>query len=123
MAEHQGTKTAAGKKDQPDHARTIQLHVDLEVDPEKEEALVSHFHRAFMPAMSRQRGFVEVKLMKLRKVMKGNATNATHRLLISFLTEGDRLAWVASDDHQRAWPGIAGNLKGPTVSALLYDVA
>lgn len=120
----QGEQKTAATKGQAEAVRAIQLHVDLEVDQEKEQSLVFNFHTTFMPAMSRQPGFVEVKLMKLRKAMKGNvAGNATHRLLISFRTEEDRLAWVATDAHQKVWPTIAGNLKGgTTVSAMLYDV-
>jgi len=104
-------------------AKPIQLHVDLDVDPAKEKEMVANFHKIFSKTMAKQPGFVEVKLMKLRGALKGAApANASHRLLISFQTENLRLKWVASDDHQRAWPTIESNLRGAKFSAVLYDI-
>ncbi len=101
-------------------AEPIQLHVDLEVGPSREKQLISTFHAAFEPVIRRQPGFVDVRLLKLRQAVVGKpATKATHRLIISFRTEEQRLAWVASDDHQRVWPQMEKQLTG--LSALLYD--
>ena len=104
-------------------ATAIQLHVDLEVDPAKEKELASNFEKVFRPAISKQPGFVEVKLLKLRSVPVGKASGSwNHRLLISFQTEEQRQKWVAHDDHQRAWPAIEKTLKGAKFGALLYDL-
>lgn len=103
-------------------APPIQLHVDLDVDAGKEKELLANFEKIFKPAISRQPGFVEVKLLKLRKAMKGEGPrNASHRLLISFQTEEQRVSWVATADHQKAWPTIERNLKGDKFTAVLYD--
>src|SRR5882672_4495349 len=83
----------------------IELHVDLDVDPTREQSLIDTFHRSFQPTISRQPGFVSVNLLKT-----GSA--ATYRLVISFQTEEQRVAWVASDDHQKVWPQMEANLKG-----------
>jgi len=100
----------------------IQLHVDLEVDPGKEGELVANFRRVFRPAISKQAGFVSVRLLKLRKAIVGIApADAPYRLVISFQTEEQRQTWAASDEHQRAWPAIEGTLKGAKLTALLYD--
>lgn len=103
-------------------AEPIQLHVELEVDPAKEAELVKNFKTIFKPTISKQPGFVDVKLLKLRSTPKGDAPKSNWRLLISFQTEEQRLKWVAADDHQRAWPTIEKNLTGKKFSAVLYDI-
>jgi heme-degrading monooxygenase HmoA len=106
----------------PQTRQPIQLHVDLTVDAPKEKELLKNFESLFRPAMSKQPGFVEVKLLKLREVKAGQAPAAmNYRLLISFRTEEDRMNWVKSDDHQRAWPSIENMLKVKTYNALLFD--
>ena len=109
-----GAAPAAGKP--------IQLHVDLEVDPAKEDELAANFERVFRPAISRQPGFVEVKLLKLRNALAGTPPpNMRYRLIISFQTEELRQKWVATDDHQAAWPEIEKTLTGAKYTAFLYD--
>jgi heme-degrading monooxygenase HmoA len=93
----------------------IELHVDLDVEPTKEKDLVSTFHTVFEPAISKQPGFVLVTLLKLR------AAAVTYRLVISFETEEQRVAWVATADHQRVWPQMEKNLKGVKFTAALWD--
>ena len=101
----------------------IQLHVDLNVDPAKEMDLVKNYTATFQPAIKKQPGFLEVKLMKLRSVPKGAGPGAwNYRLVISFQNEEQRLKWVASDDHQKAWPSIEKNLRGDKLSAVLFDL-
>ena len=102
----------------------IQLHVDLDVDPAKEKTLLNNFRTIFQPTIRKQAGFVDVKLLKLQKVMAGKGPSDTmYRLLISFQTEDQRLKWVASDDHQRVWPKMDENLRGAKFSAVLFDIA
>ena len=102
----------------------IQLHLDLEVDPAKEKDMVANFKTIFQPTIRKQPGFVDVKLMKFRKAMAGAPpAKTTYRLLISFETEEQRLKWVATDDHQKAWPTIEKNLTGAKYVALLYDLS
>ena len=92
----------------------IQLHVDLEVDLAKENDLVETFHRVFQPTISRQPGFVSVTLLKAR-------VSSAYRLVISFETEEQRVAWVGTDDHQRVWPQMEANLKGAKFAASLWQ--
>jgi heme-degrading monooxygenase HmoA len=104
-------------------AKAIQLHVDLEVDPERENEMLTNYRETFRPTISKQPGFVEVKLLNLRQVMKGTAPGSSkYRLIISFETEEQRTAWVATDDHQKAWPTVEGTLIGEKYGAVLYDV-
>jgi heme-degrading monooxygenase HmoA len=102
----------------------IQLHVDLEVDPAKEKTLVATFKSTFEPTIRKQKGFVDVKLLKFRQDMTGKPPGRfNYRLLISFQTEELRQQWVASADHQRVWPEMEKNLTGQKYVPLLYDIA
>src|SRR5258706_4146852 len=91
----------------------IELHVDLDVDAAREQNLVDTFHRIFEPAIGRQPGFVSVTLLR-------TGTAVTYRLVIGFQTEDQRVAWVATDDHQRVWPQMEANLKGQKFKAVLW---
>ncbi|HUQ91827.1 MAG TPA: 2,3-bisphosphoglycerate-independent phosphoglycerate mutase [Bryobacteraceae bacterium] len=97
----------------------IQLHCDLEVDPAKEAEMVENFRTVFRPVISRQPGFVDVRLLKVRKDAPGVMR---YRLLISFQTEEQRQTWVATEDHQRVWPAIEKTLTGKKFSGIVYDV-
>lgn len=103
-------------------AEPIVLLVDLEVDPARTQDLVTAYRTVFRPAIRKQPGFADVRLLKLRSEAAGKApAGCTHRLLVSFETEGQRLKWVASSDHQKAWPTIEKCLKGQKYIALVYD--
>jgi heme-degrading monooxygenase HmoA len=103
-------------------APPVVLLLDLEVDPSMETELASRFRGVFRPAIRKQPGFADVRLLKLRKELAGKApARCSYRLLISFDTEEQRLAWVATADHQRAWPAIEQCLTGQKYIALLYD--
>ena len=93
----------------------IELHVELDVDAAKENDLVSTFHSVFQPTIGKQPGFVSVTLLKLR------GATVAYRLVISFATEEQRVAWVATDDHQRVWPQMEKNLKGAKFTAALWE--
>jgi heme-degrading monooxygenase HmoA len=107
----------------PAAANPIQLHVDLDADPAQEKEMLSNYRKLFHPTITRQPGFVEVKLLKLRSALAGPApANAPYRLIISFQTEEQRKTWVETADHQRVWPAIEKTLKGSKYGAVLYDV-
>lgn len=102
--------------------KAIELHCDLDVDPAKEADLVKTFHSVFAPTMAKQPGFASVTLLKLEAAKAGPAPpNASHRLVISFETEAGRVAWVATDDHQRVWPQMEKNLRGAKFTAILWN--
>jgi heme-degrading monooxygenase HmoA len=102
--------------------RPIHLHVDLFVTPGREDEMKQNFLTVFKPVLSKQPGFVRVQLLKLRSELSGKApVGASYRLIISFETEEQRLAWVATDDHQRVWPEIGKTLTAPNVIVILYD--
>ena len=118
------TLTAAAALPAAAAGNPIQLHVDLEVDPAREKELLKNFAATFRPAITKQPGFVDVKLLKFRKAMAGDPPKSwNYRLLISFQTEEQRVKWVATDTHQKVWPTIEKCLKGAKYQPLLYDVA
>ena len=101
----------------------IQLHVDLDLDPAKEQELLANYRTKFRPAIMKQPGFVEVKLMKLESAVAGKAPpHVAYRLLLSFQNEDQRKAWVATDTHQKVWPTIQQTLRGSDVNAVLFQV-
>jgi hypothetical protein len=102
----------------------IQLHVEMEVDPAQEKELLTNYRQTFRPAISKQPGFVDAKLMKFRSVASGGVKPpASYRLLICFQNEQLRLQWVATDLHQKVWPTLSKTLKNPdAVAAILYDL-
>ncbi len=101
----------------------IELHVDLAVDPAKERDMLEIFHRSFRPAASRQPGFIDAKMLKLRAAKRGAAPpGANYRFVLLFATEEQRQAWVATPVHQKTWPLIVATLTNPDYAALLYDL-
>lgn len=101
----------------------IQLHVDLQVDLSRTAEIAAVFRDTFVPAIRRQPGFLGVELLKFREARSGSEPgDFTHRLLIRFETEEQRRQWVASEDHQQAWPAIKAVLTGAQYQVNLYDV-
>lgn len=102
--------------------RPIQLHVDLSVDPAQEQEMLHNFHTVFRPAASKQPGFVDVKMLKLRSALAGAAPAASnYRFELTFASEEQRQAWVATATHQQVWPTIEKTLASKNYTILLYD--
>lgn len=101
----------------------IELHCDLEVDAAREASLLATYRGTFRPAIRRQAGFVNVKLLKLRTEVMGSApSGCRYRLVINFETEEQRQAWIASDLHEQVWDrGMNTHLTGQKAVVLLYD--
>lgn len=117
-----GTAVALQAQAKKGEDPVIQLHVDMTVDPAKEKEIKKNFKEIFKPAMAQQPGFLHVYLLKLRETKAGKAPEgANYRLVINFKTEQDRLNWVKSDAHQKAWPTIEGTFKVKSYNAILYD--
>jgi len=112
-------RSRAAFKDRPIH-----LHVDLSVDPAQEHEMLHNFHTIFRPAASQQPGFIDVKMLKLRSALSGAApAGANYRFELTFASEEQRKAWVATDTHQRVWPAIEKTLASKNYTILLYDEA
>ena len=103
--------------------RAIQLHVDLKVDPAREKEMLHIFHTQFHPAATRQPGFIDVKMLKLRSALQGSAPpGSNYRFVLIYQTEEQRRAWVATPIHKKLWPTIENTLLSKDYTVLLYDV-
>ena len=101
----------------------IQLHVDLTVDPEREQEMLHVFHNSFAPAASQQPGFIDVRMLKLRSALAGSPPpGANYRFVLTYATEEERKHWVETKVHQELWPLIERTLKTKNYTVLLYDL-
>jgi heme-degrading monooxygenase HmoA len=113
-----GRKVAQGAT--PEHP--IQLHVDLSVNPAKEQEMLHNFKTIFRPAASKQPGYIDVQVLKLRSALQGKAPEASnYRFVLTFASEELRQQWVASATHQKVWPTVENTLKSKDYTVLLYD--
>jgi hypothetical protein len=103
--------------------RAIQLHVDLSVDPARENEMLHNFETIFRPEATRHPGYIGVKMLKLRTALQGSApAGLNYRFSLSYRSEELRQKWVASPEHQRVWPTIENTLSSKNYTVLLFDV-
>jgi hypothetical protein len=107
-----------------DTSHPIQLHVDLSVDLAKEAEMLKNFETIFRPAASKQPGYIDVKMLKLRSTLMGKApAGVNYRFALTFQSEELRQKWIASDVHQKVWPTIENTLSTKDYSVMLFDVS
>ena len=117
-----GAASAAAQAADP--ALPIQLHVDMIVDPAKEKEMLKNFETIFRPAASKQPGYIDVKILKLRSTLLGKApAGVNYRFALMFQSEELRQKWVASDVHQKVWPTIENTLSTKNYTVMLFDVS
>jgi len=101
----------------------VQVHVDLSIDAEKEPEMLRYFQTVFRPAATRFRGYLDVRVLKLRAVPFGTApADLTYRFSITYENEELRQQWIASDIHQEVWGGMEKMLSSSNYTVLLFDV-
>ncbi len=93
--------TLAAQKKEFDVPGPIELHIYLTAKAGGETELERVYKEVFYPAVSRQKGFRSSQLMRKPKT-------AEYTVRLSFDTEELRMQWVASADHQKAWPALSG---------------
>jgi hypothetical protein len=102
---------------------SIQLHVDLSVDPAKEKEMLHNFQTIFRPEAVKHPGYIDVKMLKLQKALQGSApTGVNYRFSLTYRSEELRQKWVASPEHQKVWPTIENTLTSKDYTVLLFDV-
>ena len=100
----------------------IVLHVDLSVDPAKEQEMLHNFHTIFKPAAVKFPGYVDVKMCKVRSALQGAPPNGVnYRFQLTYQSEEMRQKWVASDVHIKVWPTIESTLTSKNYVVLLLD--
>jgi antibiotic biosynthesis monooxygenase (ABM) superfamily enzyme len=117
-----GAATMALPAATPEHP--IQLHVDLQVDPAKEQEMLHNFKTIFKPAAVKHPGYIDVKIIKLEKALMGSAPQGlNYRFVLTYASEALRQKWVASPVHQKVWPTIENTLSSKSYTVLLFDIA
>jgi heme-degrading monooxygenase HmoA len=102
--------------------KPIELHVDLSVDPAKEQEMLRNFRTIFRPAARNQPGFKDVKMLKLRTALQGTGPEgANYRFVLTFASEELRKQWIATATHKKVWPTVENTLKTKNYTVLLYD--
>jgi heme-degrading monooxygenase HmoA len=107
----------------PDQGRPIQLHVDLAVDPAREQEMLDIFQKSFRPAAAQQPGFIDLRMLKLQSTLRGPAPPGTnYQFVLTFASEELRQKWISTDVHKKLWPTIENTLTSKNYSRLLYEV-
>ena len=78
------------------------LHIELKVKPGLQQALENTYLEIFQPAVSSQKGFHSVYLLRPTE----DAADG-YRLSLAFDHQTSQQEWVATDVHQQVWPQIA----------------
>ena len=96
--------------------KAMALQMDFVVDKENAAAFEKMYYSIYVPAMVVQDGYLSSKLLRLfsddlSKEIQAEPTTYNYQIQISFDTEENRRKWVASDQHQIAWPAASGLAK------------
>jgi len=118
------TRLAKGAQmDEAVGQRPIELHLDLAVDPAREQEMLRVFENDFKPAASKQPGFIAIKMLKLTSALRGPApAGCNYQFVLTFTSEDLRQKWVATPTHKMLWPKIEATLTSSNYSRLLYEI-
>ena len=88
--------------------------------------MLEAFHTRFRPAAEsfRGRGFIDLKMLKLRSVIQGGpapAPGIDYRFQLTYQSEEQRQVWIKSDIHQEVWPLIEDTVLNKDYLVLLTD--
>ena len=85
--------------------------------------MVHNFETIFRPEAAKHPGYIDVKMLKLRKALLGSGpAGVNYRFSLTYQSEELRQKWVASAEHQRVWPTIENTLSSKNYTVLLFDV-
>ncbi|UIJ44161.1 hypothetical protein LZK98_13885 [Sphingomonas cannabina] len=120
------TGAAAGARPRPSPRKPIVLYCDLAIDPAREQEMLNAFHNHFKPVAEtfRGRGYIDVKMLKLRSVIQGGpapAPGINYRFQLTYESEEQRQVWIKSDVHQKNWPLIENTVLNKDYLVLLTD--
>jgi hypothetical protein len=115
------TRTAAAASESQ---KPIVLYCDLAVDPAREQEMLDAYHKHFKPVAQRHAGYIDLKMLKLRKVIQGRPAPApaiNYRFQLTYESEALRQKWIASDDHAKYWPMIENTVTDKSYLVLLTE--
>lgn len=102
----------------------IVLYCDLAVDPTREQEMLHHFHHDFKPEAERFDGYIDLKMLKIRKVVQGGPpppTAVNYRFQLTYESEEKRQVWIASEVHRKNWPLVESTVIDKDYLTLLTD--
>jgi heme-degrading monooxygenase HmoA len=90
----------------------ILFELHFQVEPQRCAEFESAYAEVFAPAISRQKGFQSLKLLRLYPspvVAEIGASPTEHNYQINFTFESEaaRRVWATSADHDVAWPKLS----------------
>lgn len=105
--------------------KMIVLYCDLAVDPAREAQMLRYFHTTFKPAASKFKGFIDLKILKLEKLVQGAPPppSINYRFQLTYESLALQQVWVNSPTHVKLWPGMAATLKDQNFQVLVFDNA
>ena len=83
--------------------------------------MMKNFESIFRPAAKKQPGYIDVRVLKLRDAIRGNAPTK-FQFVLDFESEELRQKWIATATHAKVWPTIENTLSDKNFSILVYDV-
>lgn len=103
--------------------KPIVLYCDLKVDPAREQEMLTHFHEKFKPAGAKFKGFIDLKMLKLRTLIQGDKLpdGVNYRFQLTYENEELRQIWIHSQVHADLWPGIENTLTDKNFHVSLFD--
>ena len=102
----------------------IVLYCDLAIDPAREQEMLNAFHKHFKPAAEKFDGYIDVKILKLRKVVQGGPpppSGVNYRFQLTYESEEKRQLWIHSTVHQTVWPMVEATVTDKGYLTLLTD--
>lgn len=105
-------------------ANPIVLYCDLAVDPAREKEMLDAFHRHFKPAAEKFDGYIDVKVLKIRKIVQGGPPppqGVNYRFQLTYESEEKRQLWIHSAVHQQVWPMVEKTVVDKGYLTLLTD--
>jgi mannose-6-phosphate isomerase-like protein (cupin superfamily) len=94
-------------------SKAMALQMEFVVPKENADAFEKMYYSIYVPAMKVQTGYLGSKLLRLfpenrSKEIQAEPTTYNYQIQISFDTEENRRKWVASKQHDIAWPAASG---------------
>jgi antibiotic biosynthesis monooxygenase (ABM) superfamily enzyme len=104
-------------------AKPIVLYCDLAVDPKREQEMLDAYHNHFRPVAVKFPGYVDLKIVKIRKTLSGQAPPAgvNYRFQLTYESEEARQKWIHSAVHIKNWPLIENTVLDKNYQTLLTD--
>lgn len=104
--------------------KPIVLYCDLAIDPAREREMLDAYHNHFKPVAQKHLGYIDLKMLKLRKVIQGGPAperRINYRFQLTYESEELRQKWIASEDHTKYWPMIENTVLDKGYLVLLTD--